>query len=76
MLARCPFSCLPLTPPLSPLMGAREYGLDEDRYLSRNHLSQILLLHPGYKTTHFQKQPSEPACYSRLVGPGKVVVKK
>ncbi len=40
MLARRPFSCLPLTPPLSPTMGAREYGLDEDRYLSRVQPSQ------------------------------------
>ncbi len=47
MLALCPFSCLPLTPPLSPIMGAREDGFDEDRYLSRIHPSQILLLHPG-----------------------------
>ncbi len=35
MLVHCPFSCLPLTPPLSPFMGAREYGFDENRYLSR-----------------------------------------
>ncbi len=35
MLVHCQFSCLPLTPHLSPIMGAREYGFDEDRYLSR-----------------------------------------
>jgi len=47
MLARYPFSCLPLTPPprlrrsalarrqVSPIVGAREYGFDKGRYLSR-----------------------------------------
>ena len=40
MLARYPFSCLPLTPPFSPIMGAREYGFDKDRDLSRVQPSQ------------------------------------
>jgi len=63
MLARGPFSELPLPPPprlrrasfaevatkaesalarrqVSPIMGAREFGLDEDRYLSHGQPSQ------------------------------------
>ena len=39
----------PPHPTLSPLMGARESGLDEDRYLSRVQPSQNSTAAPGIK---------------------------
>ena len=47
VIAGCGSPIIPLTPPLSPIMWAREYDFDKDSYLSRVQPSQILLLHPG-----------------------------